>query len=403
MFLVDGMADLPIKELQNRTILEYREYENMKALASAGEIGRVTTIPTNILPATDTALYSLFGYDIFNQYFGRASIEAIGSGFDIGKEKVVFRCNLVNLSGNDFDMSRMLAPQSVELTKEKGKMIMDWLISNPAFAKSLEELEMEILNFDSYRHFAMIDNSSDYVFEDFDMPAPHDVVDKYIRDFIHPQTNVNRMLWDVVRLSHKLLKNYPLAKECEVNSLWLFGVGAYPNLKTFKENFGKKGDDVSATPIVRRFGKIIGLDIIDVEGATGDINTNYNGKVNATCKALLQDDYDFVILHVKGPDLYSHLGDLVSKDKCLAKIDKMLKELVTIITQSGENLRLLFTTDHLSSVDNKLHEWGSVPYMIYDSTKFNNRSVPFSEESAKKYGELVPATKILKMLFQQDL
>lgn len=390
IFVGDGMADLPVKALNNRTPLEHLFCPNMDKMASAGKFGEAETVPINVAPGTDTAFYSIMGYDVEKTYTGRAPLEAAGMGIPLGDDEIAFRCNLVSLSQDVFDMSAMLSHSAGNIDHGEGKQTMEWLIAQPEFKQELENFGMRIEVGTGFRHIALVGNKDSFNLEDdFEVPPPHDIVGKRIREFYKPKTNNNKKIWQIMNKSNELLAKYPPNIEkynqgkMPGNCIWLWGAGTKPSFDNMQERFGVHGAVISAVPLVNGIGRLCGLTPIAVEGATGDKNTNYFGKAEACVNALKNQGYDFALLHIEAPDECSHDADLEGKLFSIGKLDEML----AIIREGmkGEDFRMLFMSDHITSVETRTHDWGSVPYFIYDSTKSINRDVNFDESTAAKF------------------
>lgn len=404
IFVGDGMADLPVGALNGLTPLEHIFGQNMGQMASAGEIGTAVTVPISVNPGTDTAFYSIMGYDVEKCFTGRAPLEAAGMGIALADDEIAFRCNLASISQDDFDQAAMLSHSSFNIDHEEGRDVMNWLIAQPEFQQAMAEFGMRIEVGKGFRHIAVIGNQDAYnIKDDFDIVPPHDIVGKRIRDFIKPRTNRNRKIWELMKLSNDLLKTYPFNAEKQKaglpigNCIWLWGAGTKPSFRRMQDRFGLNGAVISAVPLVNGIGRLCGLTPVTVEGMTGDMHTNYQGKAEG-CVSALKEGYDFVLLHVEAPDECSHDGNLEGKIYAIQKIDEMLKTIVQGL--NGVPFRMLFMSDHITSVESRTHDWGSVPYFIYDSTKHETRSFPFDESTATRLGEAVPGDQLINRLLQ---
>lgn len=392
LFIGDGMADLPVKELQNKTVLEYTICPSMNALASAGTIGTVQTVPVTIAPGTDTAFYGIMGYDVEKCFTGRAPLEAAGVGIAIKDDEIAFRCNLVNISDDPFDLAVMGSHSAFNIDHEVGKVIMQWLIKEPEFKNELEQFGMRIEPGYGFRHIALLKNKSNFdIKNDFEVIPPHDIVGKSIRDYIKPQTNTNRLIWRLMRKSNEILKRCPYNEELikrglkPGNCIWLWGAGTKPTFMDMHDRYDIHGAVISAVPIVNGIGNLCGLTPIKVEGITGDKNTNYQGKAKAAVDALLNKGYDFVLVHVEAPDECSHDGDIDGKIYSVKNIDEMIRTIGLGLV--GHDFRIMVMADHITSLESRTHDWGSVPYLLYDSRTHRERGISFDESSAKKFGE----------------
>ena len=404
----DGMADLPIAELQNMTVLEYTHCPMLDKLASAVEIGSVQTVPISMAPGTDTAFYGLMGYDPREYYTGMAPLEAHGMGIRLADGEIAIRCNLVNISDDSFDIAVMGSHSCYNVDNEVGRVIVDWLIHEPEFKSELDALSMTIVPCYGFRHLAILKHSERYnIEEDFAIVPPHDITGKQIRNYINPQTNNNRLMWRLIRKSSEILPRCPYNQELvrmgyrPCNCIWLWGAGTKPDFVSIRERFGVSGAVIAGVPIVNGICSLCGMTPIRVEGATGYKNTNYQGKALSAVDALLNKGFDFVLVHVEAPDECSHEGDIDGKIMAVKNIDKMAE---TIVKGLGEEeFRIMVMSDHISSLESRTHDWGSVPYLLFDSRTFRERGISFDESSSKKFGgEVKNVTALLSRLFETE-
>lgn len=400
LFVGDGMADLPIGKIGNKTPLEYLNCPNMAKLASLGKIGTALTVPKSVAPGTDTAFYSIMGYDVEEKYTGRSPLEAAGMGIDIKDDEVTFRCNLASITDETFEEATMLSHSSFSIDLEQGKQIIKWLLDQDEFKNALSFFNMKIVIGEGFRHIALMPEKQKYDFcKDFSVVPPHDIVGQKIVNYINPKTTNGQKLWELMKLSNTLLKTCPINLSRKeqgqnmANCIWLWGEGTKPSFKDMKQRFSiEDGGVISAVPLVNGIGRLCGLKSLYVENMTGDVHTNYQGKAKGTVEALLAG-MDFVLVHVEAPDECSHDGNLEEKMTAIKNIDLMMKTIVDGLL--GVDFRMMFLSDHLTCVETRTHDFGAVPYFIYDSHDNNQREIFFNESSARENGVEVMGYSLL--------
>ena len=315
--LCDGMADYKIDELGGRTPMEVAQKPNMDRMSENGEIGLVKNVPETLSPGSDVANLSAFGYDPYIYYSGRSPLEAVSIGIDIKDTDIVFRTNIVTVSDEENYLDKRVIDHSAdEITTEEARELM----------KSVSEaFDNEFLKFYpgiSYRH-ALVWDKGPY---DFNLTPPHDILEQNVANYM-PKGEGSEILADIMIKSYDLLKNHPvnLARIDRglkpANSLWIWGEGKKPALSSFEEKYGIKGSVISAVDLIKGIAICAGLDSIDVEGATGNVHTNFKGKAQAAVKAL-EDGSDFVYIHLEAPDECGHRHEIENKVKSIELIDK---------------------------------------------------------------------------------
>jgi 2,3-bisphosphoglycerate-independent phosphoglycerate mutase len=359
VLLGDGMADEPLAELDDKTPLEQARTPNMDALARRGQLGLVETVPKGFHPGSDVANLSVFGYDPADCYSGRSPLEAASMGVELGPEDVAFRLNLVHLVAHygklymgDFSAGHISTAEAREL-----------------IAALQEELGGEEFHFYpgvSYRHLLVWRGGKDQL----QFTPPHDLTNQPIEGHL-PRGDGAEQLMQLMNSSQLLLHNHPVnarrkqAERLTANSIWLWGHGRAPKMPTFQEKFGIRGAVISAVDLIKGIGIYAGLDVINVPGATGYIDTNYQGKAEAALEALLTRD--FVYLHVEAPDEAAHAGNLEDKIKAIECFDEQVVGTVLAGLPAFGDYRVLLLPDHPTPVRKMTHTLGSVPYVLYDS------------------------------------
>ena len=383
VILCDGMADKPLEELGGKTPLEAARTANMDRLAEKAEIGMVRTVPDGMAPGSDTANLSVIGYDPKKYYSGRSPLEALSIGAEMGDKDVSFRCNLVTLSEeeNSYEERVILDHSSGEIPTEEAAVLLD------ALKKGLEREGYAFYTGTSYRHL-LIQKEGKVV----ELTAPHDILTRRIGEYL-PKDQVLREM--MVR-SYDILKDHPInvqrRKEGKnpANSAWFWGAGTRPALTSFEEKNGVKGAMISAVDLLKGIAVGAGMHNIIVEGANGGLHTNYAGKAQAAVKALTEDGFDFVYVHIEAPDEMGHQGSAENKIKAIEYIDdQVVRPVAEALRAAGTDFRMLILPDHPTPVRVRTHTSDPVPYLLYDSTKAEEGSGTYSEKTGRKSGKML--------------
>lgn len=395
VILGDGMADEPLAALGGKTPLEYADTPAMDALARAGEIGMVHTIPAGMSPGSDTANLSVLGYDPKRYYTGRSPLEALSIGVPMGDTDIALRCNLVTLSdGGEYEDKVMLDHSSGEISTEDAAVLL---------RAAAEELADDMYRFyvgTSYRHCLIQKGGSVSR-----LTPPHDILEKRVGDYL-PQ---DEALLAMQKKSFEILSAHPLnRKRAEegknpANSLWFWGAGTKPALASFEEKFAKKGAMVSAVDLLKGIAVGASMTNITVEGANGGLHTNYEGKAQAAADALLKDGFDFVYVHLEAPDEMGHQGSYERKVQAIENLDsRIIAPLVRALKASGEEFRIAVLPDHPTPVRLRTHTADAVPYLICDSRKDSQSGQTYCERTAARSGRVIErGCMLMKRLFEQ--
>ena len=370
----DGAADEPLEQFDNKTVLEAAQTPNMDKVSTLGRQGLVRTVPVDMEPGSDVAQMSLLGYDPQRYYTGRAPIEAVARNIKLSLDDWVFRCNLITIA--DGKMADHSAGHIS--TAEAGKLI-----------KELDDqLGNEQIRFHtgvSYRHLLVFKDL------DFDIQTypPHDHIGTAIEKIL-PRGKGAELLIDLMARSQQLFTNHDINKvrkdlgENQVSSIWLWGQGKRAQMERFQKRFGLKGVTITAVDLVRGLSKLIGFDLINVPGATGFIDTNYQGKASAAIEAL--EEYDIVFVHVEAPDEASHSGNAEMKKKAVEQIDKYIVGPVLEALQDYESWRILVMPDHPTPIRSCAHSPEPVPFAMAGDNISGILHTTFSEANAAKSG-----------------
>ncbi len=398
--LGDGMADYPLPELNDKTPLEAAKKPNIDMLAERGELGLVKTVPDHLNPpGSDIANMSVLGYDPDVFYTGRSPLEAVSMGIQMRDEDLAVRCNLVTLSDEpayedktmiDYSSDEISTPESTELIKYlQEKLGSETLRLYPGI---------------SYRHCLIYKIEGSIK---LGCTPPHDISEKPIRDYL-PKAPESAVLLEIMKKSYDLLMEHPVNKariargKRPANSLWFWGEGRKPGLADFYKIHGLKGAVVSAVDLVKGLGLCANMQVINVEGATGNIDTNFTGKMNASVE-FLRNGGDFVYLHMEAPDECGHRHEIDNKVRSIELIDaKVVGPLCEALGKIGD-FKMLIMPDHPTPLSLRTHTHDAVPYLIYDSRKDTGRKGRrYTERCAKDTGVYIAKGHELMKHFIED-
>ncbi len=378
--LCDGAADTPVLELGGKTPLEIAKKPTIDRLSSMGEMGMVKTVPDNLPPGSDVANLAVFGYDPQIYYTGRSPLEAMSMNVPLELTDTTFRTNLVTLSDEEnYEDKTMVDYSSDEITSEEASILIE------AVNRELKTEEYEFFSGISYRHLLVWHNKEN----SFSLTPPHDISDKKIKDYL-PE---NEIILTLMKKSYDILKDHPVNQNRikrglnPANSIWIWGNGTKPNLDLYKDKFGLNGAVISAVDLIKGIGKCAGLSVIDVEGATGTVHTNFDGKAEAAVSAL-KNGADFVYIHLEGADEAGHRREIENKVKAIELIDKkIVAPVISYLENNDEDYAILIMPDHPTPLAIRTHTSDPIPYLIYKSTdKKSIKNISYTEANAAKTG-----------------
>ena len=397
--LCDGMADTPNAALGGKTPMECAHKPNMDALAKNAEVGMCRTVAAGLKPGSDVANLSVMGYDPAVCYTGRSPLEAASIGVDLKPTDVALRCNTVTLSGEEnYEDKTMVDYCAGDISTEEAHKIIETVE---------KELGSDIYKFYggvSYRHCLVVDNGTTDL---GNMTPPHDISGRVIGEYLSKSENAAPLI-DLMKKSYEILKNHPVNIERrkkglhEANSIWLWGEGRRPRLENFKEKNGVSGCVVSAVDLLKGIGICAGMETPEAEGATGYIDTNFEGKTQAGIDAFKRGT-DLVYLHFEAPDECGHRGEAQNKVKAIEMIDsRVLTKMLDYLNGCGDDYRILIMPDHPTPLETMTHSSAPVPFLIYDSRKKENGVSSFTEKNAAETGEFVEhGPDIMSMLLEK--
>ena len=386
VLLCDGMADTPYESLGNKTPMELANKPLMDKLAKVSEVGMCKTVANGLKPGSDVANLSVMGYDPLVCYTGRSPLEAASIGVDLKDTDVALRCNVVTLSNEENYADKTMVDYCAGdiSTAEAHEII-----------KTIDEkLGNEIYKFYggvSYRHCLVVDNGTTDLGE---MTPPHDISGRVVGEYLSKSENAAPLI-DLMKKSYNILKDHPVnikrreKGENEANSIWLWGEGKKPVLENFYEKNGVKAAVISAVDLLKGIGICADMLTPEVEGSTGYLDTNFEGKAKAAIDAF-QNGYDLVYLHFEAPDECGHRGEAENKVKAIEVIEeRAFNSVFNYLEKSGDDFRILIMPDHPTPLVTKTHSSAPVPYLIYDSRKEIKGVEKLTEKFAESTGNFV--------------
>ncbi len=381
--LGDGMADEPIPALGGRTPLDAAVTPVLDELAGKGTLGTVQNVPAGMAPGSDVANLSVLGYDPAANYSGRSPLEALSVGVQMEDDDVIFRSNIVTLTEPEpYAQKTILDHSSGEISTADADILMD------AIRAEFNNDTFRFYTGTSYRHILVWKHGRVSALE-----PPHDHLGKVIGDYL-PQEKVLR---DMMERSFDILNNHPLnlaraaAGKHKANSLWFWGAGTKPKVQNFKEKTGLTGAMISAVDLLKGIAVGAGMKVYNVPGATGSIDTNWEGKAQAAIDALLKDGCDYAYIHVEAPDEMGHQGRVEDKVKSIEYLDsRLIARVKQAMEAAGEDYRMLILPDHPTPLRIRTHTSNPVPYLLYDSTHEQKKRERFTEESARNADNFEP-------------
>ena len=377
VILLDGASDYPIAALDGKTPLEAAYKPNIDKLAQNGEVGLVEMVPKDLSPGSDVANLSVMGYNPHIYYTGRSALEAVSMGVALSAMDTTFRANIVTLSGDGAYENKVMIDYSAdEISTEDAAILID------AVNQKLKTALYELFSGVSYRHLLLWRDK----LETLVLTPPHDISGKCIESYLPSSPKI----LEIMKKSNEILRNHPLNAQRilqgkkPANSLWIWGQGTSPTLPSFYDKYHKKGSVISAVDLIKGIGICAKMRSIDVEGATGTIHTNFEGKANAAIDALAQGD-DFIYVHIEAPDECGHHFEMEEKIKSIELIDKkIVGPIVTYLQTTKEAYHILIIPDHATPVSLGTHTNDPIPYIIYRSNDLKKGTGCYCESSAKE-------------------
>ncbi len=388
ILIPDGMADVPVSGLGDLTPMQKADKPTMDSLAARSLVGTVSNVPEGMVPESDTANMAILSFDPKVYSKGRSPLEAVSMGIEMLPDETAYRCNVVTLTEEqDRYEDRIIVDHSAdEISTEEADLLI----------KALEkELGTDMRKFYtgvSYRHCLIWKNSDDK----YNFMRPHDILGKRIGEYLPKVEDGGAEFLELMERSYNILKDHPVnvARKARglkpANSAWLWSPGKKPQLPSFKDKWGLDAAVISAVDLIKGIGLCAGMRSIDVEGATGNVHTNYTGKANAAIDAF-KKGAELVYVHVEGPDECGHRAEIENKVKSIELIDqKILAPVYEYLKNSGEAFKIMVLPDHPTPICKRTHTIDPVPFFIYSSESDKQGSVGFDEFTAKDMGYYVP-------------
>jgi len=397
MLLGDGMADYPTKMLGGKTPLQCAFTPYMDQIAAEGTLGLVDTIPAGFTPGSDVATLSVLGYDPRETYTGRGPLEAASMGISLGQNDMAYRCNLVTIGEKNSPNAFMDDFTAGHISTEESREII--LDINKALGSSPYQFFPGV----GYRHLFVWRNAPSSP----ETTAPHDITGKTIESYL-PHGDSSQEINSIMQRAGKILINHPVnvqrqkAGKKQANSIWLWGQGKKPQIVPLTQKYSLQGGMISAVDLLKGIGIIAGLKVFPVEGATGYIDTNYEGKAKMALDIL--NFMDFVFVHLEAPDEMGHEGNAAGKIQAIELFDeKIVGPILNKIGSFGD-YRLIVLSDHPTPIDLKTHVGDPSPFAVLSSRKEENKAagLPFNEINAKESSILISPGHLLMEKFIRD-
>lgn len=388
VLIPDGMADEPNACFDGKTPMQVANKPTMDLLAKTAQVGTVSNVPLGMVPESDTANMAILSFDPKIYSKGRSPLEAVSMGIEMAEDETAYRCNVVTLSEEEplYEDKILLDHSADEISTEEADELIKALQAH--FGNDRRHFYTGV----SYRHCLIIKNGNDK----YPFMRPHDIPGRHIGEYLPKAENGGAEFLQMMKESYGILNHHPVNEARRArglkpaNSMWLWSPGKKPQLPNFKEKWGLDGAVISAVDLIKGIGLCAGMHSIDVEGATGNVHTNYEGKANAAIKAF-QDGYDYVYIHVEAPDECGHRAENENKIKAIEWIDeKILTPVLNYLQKSGEDYRIMILPDHPTPLAIRTHTIDPVPYMIYDPKEPQNGVSSFTEENAKAKNDYLP-------------
>ena len=401
----DGIADEPVSELGGKTPLAALTLPQIDRLAG-GRLGLCQTVPAGVPAGSDTAILSIFGYNPRTCSTGRSALEAAGMGVMLQAGETSLRVNLCALEGETFEAARILSHNGGSIEGEEAVELMQDLVHDPRFASLSAAFGFTVHITPTFRHIGVIDAAHRPQGETH-FAEPHNHLGEAIAPLL-PEGAMGPAITALMRASYEVLREHPVnrariaAGKLPANCIWPWGPGSAMALDSFEQKYHKRGSAVSAVPLVWGIAGLCGVDTPRVPGATAELETNYEGKVQAVLDAL-EGGADFCCIHIEAPDECAHAGDVEGKCEAIRRLDtRVVGALLERLPQVDPDFRMLLLSDHPTLLRTRGHDGNAVPFAIYDS-RHPGAPRKFDEAHARETGDfLAEGPMLLRALFEQD-
>lgn len=401
VLIPDGMADERVPALSNKTPMQAASKPTMDLLAKSATVGTVSNVPVGMVPESDTANMAILSFDPKVYSKGRSPLEATSMGLSMTAEDTAIRCNLVTLTdcGEAYEEKTILDHSAGEITTEEADLLIH------ALEETFGNDTLHFYTGVSYRHCILWKNADEH----YSFARPHDHLGECIRDYLPKEDNGGKEFLEIMRASFELLNHHPVNEARRArglrpaNSIWLWSPGKKPFLPSFKDKWGLNGTVISAVDLIKGIGICADMQVVNVDGATGNVRTNYCGKATAAIDAF-KNGSDLVYVHVEAPDECGHDGDTELKVKSIERIDEeILGPVKEYLDGCGEEYRILLTPDHPTPIEERTHVIEPVPYVIYGAGIEDKSGLSYNEENGEKTGKFIPfAYTIMKRFIKGE-
>ncbi|MDO4813001.1 MAG: 2,3-bisphosphoglycerate-independent phosphoglycerate mutase [Eubacteriales bacterium] len=407
LIIGDGMADNGVASLGGKTPLQTAKHPTIDSLAAHGTVGSVVNCPKPLPAGSETAILSIFGCDPHRYFTGRSPMEAAALGLTLKDGDCCYRCNLVAMEQGDmpYGEKRILSHSAGSISGEDALRTIAALTSDPEFSAALKKYNMELPPAPNFRPLAIEHNGD---FSGIRFTPPHDHLGEKCGPLLPCGSERAEKFTELQKIANRVLEHHPVTEarradgKMGANGIWFWAEGTAVSLPDFREEYGCGGAVISAVPICHGIGVLRGLEKVEVEGATGEIDTNFEGKLEATWQKINQ--YDFVCLHLEAPDECTHNGDLPGKIQAIEWLDsRLVAPLLVRMDNAGMDYRILLLSDHKTLTATRGHDGDPVPYLLYDSRADTHSGSVYDEPSGER-GEFIPdGSVLLKKLFEQEI
>jgi len=406
LIIGDGMADNPVPELGGKTPLQAASIPTIDRLAARGVVGHVSNCPKPLPAGSETAILSIFGCDPLRYFTGRSPMEAAASGIQLQPGDVAYRCNIISLEDGDmpYEEKKILSHSAGSIDGESAIQVVEILEQDPEFRAAEKQAHMVIHRFPAFRQIA-VQSGADI--RGIRLIPPHDHLGEPAGRYLPSGCENAKVLDELMRIAHRVLDRHPFndrrRKEGKLpaNGIWLWAEGTAVELPSFEKQYGHTGAVISAVPLCHGIGLLRGLRKIEVEGATGEIDTNFEGKLQAALDQIHSDE-DFCALHLEAPDECTHNGDLKGKVQSIEWLDsRILAPLFRQLDAEKLEYRVLLLSDHKTLTATRGHDGDPVPFILYDSRKDTGFGGVYDEETGMKGPQAEAGCELLSYLFEQ--
>jgi 2,3-bisphosphoglycerate-independent phosphoglycerate mutase len=396
----DGAADRHDSPLGGRTALEAANKPHIDELAKRGEVGLVRTLPPGVKPGSDAANLAVLGYDPAKDLTGRSPLEVVSMGIEMADTDVSFRTNLVTLSGDadtPYEDLAIIDHAAGDISTEEGRELIEYIDAHIGSGDPAGEGRLHFWPGVSYRHALVVKDGKDTAsgvgnvygeHKGYELTPPHDILGRRVGEYM-PEGRGTDFIGRLMKESYELLKDHPVNKarrergQNTADSVWIWGEGTRPRLSSLSEKYGVGGNVIAAVDLIKGIGICAGLKPVDVEGTTGTLDTNFEGKAQAVIDSF-ESGASLAYVHVEAPDECSHQGDSEGKVRAIELIDeKVVAPLMEYLENTGEAYRILIVPDHRTPLAIRTHSSEPVPYVLFDSTQPAASGRIFTEDEGK--------------------